>query len=233
MNSALTTANIRDILTRGNWFSGLNDHLQQQLFKLGKQIKLQSGERLFSRGDQPCGLYAVLSGNIRITGTGINGKEAILTLVEAPQWFGEIALFDNQARTHDAMAESSCLLWNIPQNKLTDLLYQHPEYWQDFGKLLTHKLRLAFQLIEDVALLPALPRLARRLLIMGEESGPGNMCLSIPQEVLGSMLGISRQTTNQILKELEQKGIIRLARSQIEILDPARLQQIAGNMLSA
>ena len=41
------------------------------------------------------------------------------------------------------------------------------------------------------------------------------------------MLAISRQTTNQILKELETQGILRLAYGGIEIIDLARLRQQA------
>ena len=47
----------------------------------------------------------MVEGAIRISAVSENGKEALLILVEAPHWFGEIALFDGQARTHDAYAE--------------------------------------------------------------------------------------------------------------------------------
>jgi CRP-like cAMP-binding protein len=51
--------------------------------------------------------------------------------------------------------------------------------------------------------------------------------LHLPQEQLALMLAISRQTTNQILKELEAQGIVRLTYGEIEILDLPRLRQAA------
>ena len=42
------------------------------------------------------------------------------------------------------------------------------------------------------------------------------------------MLSLSRQTTNQILKSLQQEGALRLGYGEIEILDPARLQALTS-----
>jgi DNA-binding CsgD family transcriptional regulator len=41
----------------------------------------------------------------------------------------------------------------------------------------------------------------------------------ISQSELGSMLSLSRQTTNQILMDLQQRGVLRLAYGRIEVLD--------------
>jgi CRP-like cAMP-binding protein len=80
-----------------------------------------------------------------------------------------------------------------------------------------------------MSLLPAAPRLARRLLLIAENYGEGEprRALHLPQEQLALMLAISRQTTNQILKELEAQGIVRLTYGEIEILDLPRLRQAA------
>ena len=59
------------------------------------------------------------------------------------------------------------------------------------------------------------------------ESSHSRRVLQLPQEQLALMLAISRQTTNQILKELQAQGIVQLAYGEIEILDLQRLQQAA------
>ena len=72
--------------------------------------------------------------------------------------------------------------------------------------------------------------LGTRLLQMAEgygESSHSRRVLQLPQEQLALMLAISRQTTNQILKELQAQGIVQLAYGEIEILDLQRLQQAA------
>lgn len=225
-----TAHRYRTRLQDGHWFGALPGALQEALLAAAQVQRLDAGQRLFRRGDPPSGLYAVVEGAMRIGAVSQDGKEALLTLVEPPYWFGEIALFDGQPRTHDAFAEGPCTLLLVPQAALLALLERQPQYWRDFALLMSHKLRLAFIALEQMSLLPAAPRLARRLLMIAENYGEGEprRVIHLAQEQLALMLAISRQTTNQILKELQAQGIVRLAYGEIEILDLDRLRQAAS-----
>ena len=216
-------------LREGHWFSALPASLQEVLLEAAQVQRLTAGQVLFRRGDKPCGLYAVVEGGMRIGAVSATGKEALLTLVEPPYWFGEISLFDGQPRTHDAFAEWPSTLLLVPQARLLTQLEQQPQYWREFALLMSHKLRLAFIALEEMSLLPAAPRLARRLLLIAENYGEGELrrVIHLPQEQLALMLAISRQTTNQILKELQAQGILRLTYGEIEILDVQRLREAA------
>jgi CRP/FNR family cyclic AMP-dependent transcriptional regulator len=217
-------------LQQGHWFAGLPGELQGALLGMAQVLQLEPGQRLFRRGDKPGGLYAVVEGAMRIGAVSESGKEALLTLVEPPYWFGEISLFDGLPRTHDAFAESASSLLLLPQGELLALLEAQPRYWRDFALLMSQKLRLAFIALEEMSLLPAAPRLARRLLLIAENYGEGEprRVLHLAQEQLALMLAVSRQTTNQILKELEAQGIVRLSYGEIEVLDLERLRRVAG-----
>lgn len=215
---------------RSLWFSQLPADLRQRLLVLARERQLSLHERLFARGDAPDGLYLVVEGRIRLTGTSETGREAMLALLGPPSWFGEIALFDGQVRTHDAWADSPCRLLHLPQAALLAMLAEQPHWWREFGLLLCQKLRLAFQVIEDAALLPPLVQLARRLLAMshgyGERDGQQRQ-LQVPQASLGQMLSLSRQTVNQLLGQLAEDGTLRLVRGGVEILNPERLARHA------
>lgn len=221
---------LRDTLHQGQWFAALPPALQQALLAQGKLLSLEAGQRLFSRGDAPSGLYAVLKGAMRVGSVGEDGREALLVLVEAPHWFGEIALFDDQPRTHDAIAEGASTLLHVSQTGLLALLDTHPAYWRDLALLMAHKVRLAFIALEEISLLPAAQRLARRLLLIaedyGETQGPRRL-IHLSQEQLAAMLAMSRQTANGVLKELQARGIVRLTYGEIEILDLQALRNAA------
>lgn len=220
----------RACLQGGHWFSALPTALQGALLAAAQVQRLDAGQRLFRRGDPPSGLYAVVEGAMRIGAVSASGKEALLTLIEAPYWFGEVSLFDGQPRTHDAFAEGASTLLLVPQAALLALLERQPQYWRDFALLMSQKLRLAFIALEQMSLLPAAPRLARRLLMIAENYGEGEprRVIHLAQEQLALMLAITRQTTNQILQELQAQGIVRLTYGEIEILDLARLRQAAS-----
>ncbi|WP_433738116.1 Crp/Fnr family transcriptional regulator [Pseudomonas putida] len=217
-------------LMRGQWFSHLPVSLQDSLLSVARVRQLSAGQCLFQRGDPPCGLYAVLEGAVRIGAVNEQGKEALLSLVEAPHWFGEICLFDGQARTHDAFAAGQCTLLHIPQPALLALLEQQPAHWRQLALLMSQKLRMTFINLEQLSLMPAPARLAHRLLMIAEGYGQldkPRRVLQLPQEQLAAMLSLSRQTTNQILRDLQGQGIIGLAYGEIEILDAQRLRALA------
>jgi CRP-like cAMP-binding protein len=220
----------RSRLMTGQWFSHLPVPFQDSLLVAARVRRLSPGQRLFKRGDPPCGLYAVLEGSVRIGAVSEQGKEALLSLVESPHWFGEICLFDGQPRTHDAFGTGHCILLRIPQTALLALLDKHPVYWRQLALLMSHKLRLTFISLEQLSLMPAPARLAHRLLMIAEgygETDSPRRVLQLPQEQLASMLSLSRQTTNQILKDLQGQGVVDLKYGEIEILDAERLRALA------
>mgnify|MGYP000903916897 CR=1 FL=1 len=224
-------------LQSGRWFHQLPHDFAAQLLALAQPRVLHAGEALFHRGDAPCGLYALVRGAISISGVGgqrDQARAALLTLLEPPSWFGEISLFDGAPRTHDAHATESSTVLQVPHERLLAWLQAHPVHWHSLALLLTDKLRIAFIAMEELALLPAHQRLARRLVLMAEGYGQwsdgsrSRRVLEVSQEQLALMLAISRQTTNQILQELQSRGLLRVQRGEVEILDLPALRQL-GN----
>jgi CRP/FNR family cyclic AMP-dependent transcriptional regulator len=213
----------REQLRAGRWYRGLPVELQDRLLAGASLRPLAAEERIFLRGDPPSGLFAVLDGGVRVTSMAAGGKEALLTLIEPPSWFGEIAVFDGLERTHDAIAEGETTVLQVPQSALDTILAAEPRYWRDLALLMAHKLRLLFVVLEEASALPIAVRLARRLLSMAEGYGEWHdrqsRVVEVKQEQLAAMLSTSRQTANQVLKRLEAKKIIRLTYGEIEILD--------------
>lgn len=230
--SSWLTQDIVDLLRKDIWFGSLPPELETRLIQMGSPRRLQHGEHLFSRGDAPDGMYAVLEGALRVSGVTEAGKEAILAIVEPPGWFGEIALFDQLPRTHNVMAEGPTRVMHVPMRGLTALLAEAPHFWHNFGVLMAFKLRLAFIGMEDLALLPAEGRLARRLLMLAhsspEAAEPGSITLALSQAQLGMMLSLSRQTTNQVLQSLQEQGVVQVSYGRVEVLDIDRLMAVAG-----
>ncbi|MFM0211943.1 Crp/Fnr family transcriptional regulator [Paraburkholderia sediminicola] len=230
MTASFSSNELATLLERSAWFRSAPAAMQAKLIEAGRVERLAAGERLFTRGDSDDGLYCVLDGLVRIGAASSGGKEALLAIIEPANWFGEIALFDNRPRTHDAYAERDSELFHVPRAALAALLERTPAYWHAFGLLLTQKLRLAFDAIEEAALLPAAPRVARRLLLMAGGYGePGALrrVLKVPQEDLAMMLALSRQTINQVLKQFEAQGALKLGYAEIEIADVQKLSALA------
>ncbi len=202
-----------------SWYNRLNTPHQQQLAALARPRLLQAGEFLFHRGDAFCGIYGVCSGQLQISGLQQDGSEALLAFLFAGDWFGEIAFFDQQARTHDVRACQPTRLWQLPKTALQQLVQQDAQWWLLLGQLLTDKLRQTFLALEQQASFSAAERLAHRLWLWSAQQP----LLQVSQEQLAQSLGISRQTCNQLLRPLLQTGCIRLHYRAVEVVDRAAL----------
>lgn len=231
------TQHFLPVLKAGRWYAQLPPELAQALLRMARLRQLQAGEALFLRGDPPCGLYAVVAGAIRISGQSggrDDAREALLAVLPPPQWFGEITVFDGATRTHHAHAAQASTLLQVPQTQLLAWLKEHPQHWRELALLMADKLRLAFMAMEEQTVLSAPQRLTRRLIGMaqgygmqGGKSGTHRV-LAVTQQELALMIGVSRQTTNEILKDLEAQGLLQVRRGQVEITDLSALRALGA-----
>ena len=222
-----------ELLLRNRWFRGLPTDAINEMVAMARLKRMDDGQRLHAQGDLPDGLYGVSTGTIRVSSTGADGREALLTVLAPGNWFGEISLFDGLPRTHDAHAMGNTELLFIPRREFHQLLARRPELYPHFMQLLCRRLRLSFNMLEDSALLPLPARLAKRLLMHAQYYGDVStanerLSIQLSQETLGLMLNSSRQSINRLLKQFEQAGWVQIQYSQISILDDQALTRIAN-----
>lgn len=228
-----TSDPVLPVLQQDRWFSGLDIDFQQALQHASKTRALRHRERLFARGDACDGLYAVVEGAICVTAVSEAGKELMLTRVSPPMWFGEISVLDGEPRTHDAVADGETRVLHVPQAALQKMLDDDPRRFGALARLVTGKLRLAFDVLEDLAALPLTARLARRLVLLAERHGARVLpdvddgappTLEVTQEQLAAMLHSTRQSINSALKSLEQQGLVQLSYGGVVLVDVAGLR---------
>lgn len=231
VRSAAITPDQLAALRRSEWFGTLEPGFQRAVLASSRVMVLDAGEAVFHRGDPCDGIYCVLSGAVRFGAVSPSGRESVVALVEGPEWFGEIALFDGGVRTHDVWVDVASTVLHLPMRHLRRILADHPGGWQQLGALLVRKLRVALSLLEDLALEPPQVRLARCLINLlegyGQRKAEPPYRVRVSQERLGSMLSLSRQTVNELLRQLEEETIVQCQRGGVRIVDPDRLREIA------
>jgi len=209
-------------LQTDDWFAACPHALQQQLLGLARWRRLAPDEPLFARGGDADGLCCVAAGALRIGAHDAEGQAAVLAYLEPYQWFGEISMIDSLPRTHDAVADVASQVLVVPRADLLAWLDTHPVYWRDMARLACRKLRVAFVVLEELAQLPLEERVLRRLQLLAMGYGSRDVArrrVRVAQDVLARMLGVSRQSTNKALKQLEARGALRLHYGEIELLD--------------
>jgi CRP-like cAMP-binding protein len=153
--------------------------------------------------------------------------------VEPGTWFGDIALFDGLPRTHDANAHGETTLLVVRKADFKELLAQHVELYDALLRLNCRRLRLLFDVVEDLNTRPLASRLAKQILLLarsyGVEQGEEvRIGLQLAQEDLAQLLGASRQRVNQELKGFERDGAVRIEPTRLVVLSKSKLLGIAS-----
>jgi len=208
-------------------FGALGSGVIDQLSAHATSKLIKRGTTIFSKGDQGTCLYAVCSGQVKITVPSGEGKDAVFNLIVPGQIFGEIALLDGGQRTADAVAAKDCELLVIDRRNFIPLVHREPDIAIKLIEILCRRLRNTSQQVEDVIFLDLPARLAKALLRLAETDARDNKIL-ITQSELGQIIGVSREATNRQLRDWEKNRWVKLESGALVLLDPESIASLIG-----
>jgi CRP/FNR family cyclic AMP-dependent transcriptional regulator len=183
------------------------------------------GAYICHRGDRLEPWTGVVSGLIKLSTVSASGKAVTLAGVRAGGWFGEGSVLKNEPRQYDLVALRDTRMAQM--NRATFMwLYEHSMGFNHFlVRQFNERLGQFIALVEYDRMLDAPGRFARNIawLFNPALQPAGGATLDISQEELGQLCGVSRQVANKCLGILEEKGLLRLERGGITVLDLPRL----------
>ncbi len=185
-------------------------------------MTVPAGTVLFEE-HQPChGFPFVLEGGIRVVKTAANGRELPLYRVLPGQTciITSSCLLGRAHYNARGIAEQDTTLALLPRPQFDELLAE-PAFRDFVFELFAERIADLMQLVEEVAFRKLDQRLAGLLL------GKGRIVRATHQQ-LADELGSVREMVSRLLKGFAEQGLVRLAREQIEILDPAGLRRLSA-----
>lgn len=231
MISSYTPMMRRQLLSKHFLMSTMPQPALDDLVKFTTVARFEPHREIFSKGDPGDCLFGILTGRVRIFSTSPEGDEMLLNVLEAGELFGEIALLDGSTRTASAAAMEQADLMRIHRDHFLPYVRANPDLLLSMLTLLCNRLRWSSSMIEDTAFLPLPARLAKRLLMLGEHyRRPGTQDITVPlsQHELGSMVGVSRETTNKQLAIWRSAGIVETAPRTVIIRNSEALRELIG-----
>lgn len=234
MDEPILNIEEREAINSGRWFSTLSPSLRHDILRCAYVKRFRNGALICARGDPPEEWIACAKGAVRVSSTSISGKQVTLTYVEPGIWFGDVAIFDGDRRTHDAYAHGECTVLCVARADLMKILSQHVELYEAMLRLHARRIRQLYGLVEDLNTLPLRARLAKQLLHLVRSYGVANLSnskemrisLHLAQEELAQLLGASRQRVNQELKTMEREESIRIEPGGLIVRNSEALMRI-------
>lgn len=215
-------------------FASLDNEACSAIAQEMREVNFNSGQVIFSRGDDGKDAYLVAKGRVRLSVLTAEGRELSFAHAEEGSLFGEIAMLDGGQRTADATAASKVSAFSLSRAAFERLRAAHPEISDAMLHFLCKRLREADQQLEAIALCPIEVRLARFFLAAvrakaGDE--PEDDQVEIPftmsQSELALLIGASRPKVNTALSLLESNGAIKRSGGAI-LCSVFELEDIAG-----
>jgi CRP/FNR family cyclic AMP-dependent transcriptional regulator len=229
---SVNKATLKAVLGRNDWFAGLGGELADGILELGR-IRRLNDSLIYSADDVADGVFAPISGQVRMTRVFNSGQPAYLLIASPGAWFGISAAMDGKPYGHDAAAIGGTVIFHLTRERMKTLIGGRVENYAAFANLLANYFRVAIDTLIAQRNRRPLQILAHELLRLAERHGRRGesgvrIDLRLSQEDLAVMIGVGRQTINRLLKTLEQDGAATLNYASITIQSLEALARIRG-----
>jgi CRP/FNR family transcriptional regulator, cyclic AMP receptor protein len=178
----------------------------------GENISFPAKSVVFAQGDDAGALFNIRKGQIKLSVVSNSGKEAVIALLNAGDYFGEGCLAGQPLRMSTATAMTACQISRIPRATVASLLETDSIFSSELlTYMLTRTIRIEEDLIDQL-FNSSEKRLARTLLLLanfGKEGKPETVIPKISQEVLAEMIGTTRSRVSFFMNKFRRMGFIK------------------------
>jgi CRP-like cAMP-binding protein len=184
-----------------------------------------AGHVVFREGDESDTCYVVRAGHARALREHADGRTLTLARFGPGDFFGELAMFDDERRsaTVEAMEDVEALA--ILGRDMRRLLREHPEIAMKLVVALGRRLRATNERLARQSFQTVQSRVATVLAqLAAEAGGERDVLVTATQAEVAQLAGSSRESASRFLAVLERAGLIDQGRGRIVVHDPAALQ---------
>ena len=174
-------------------------------------LRFRAGGEIYAQGDAADAIYFLQEGKIKITVTAENGKEAVLSIVDAGDFFGEGCLNGQPLRMATVTAMTDCAVMRIDKATMLAELHDEPNFAEMFIAHLVHRNSRIEEDLVDQLFNSSEKRLARTLLLLanfGKEGKPEPILAKISQETLAEMIGTTRSRISFFMNKFRRLGLV-------------------------
>lgn len=178
----------------------------------GRSIsKYHKDQRIYAQGDLADAVFYIQSGKVKVCVMSEQGKEAVVALHGAGDFFGEGCLTAQPLRLATVYAMASSTIMRLQKASVIRVLAEEPTFADKFiAHLLARNARVEEDLVDQL-FNSSEKRLARALLLManfGKEPKPDPVIAKISQETLAEIVGTSRSRVSTFMNKFRKLGFI-------------------------
>jgi CRP-like cAMP-binding protein len=200
-----------------------------KLFEKAVRMKLPKGSTVFSAAENSQGVFIIECGWVKISRISNEGRESVVGCIRNPKeiiGLAEVLLDKN--RTCNAVAITDIEIGFLRKEDFYNIIKEDFSISLKIMRLLAERMREAEENVHNLSSKYVSKRLASFLYKASFKWGVDDfdgikIPLNLTHEEIAQVVGTSRQTTTKALNMLQKRGIIKLEKKQIKILDVKKL----------
>jgi CRP-like cAMP-binding protein len=219
-----------DVLRKIPIFQSLSDVQIAKLARLTTLRLCRKDEVIFYEDEEGDFFFVILKGRVKVTLLGIPdrftrgyGREVVLSVLGPGDFFGEMALVDNEPRSATAVAIEESELLCLHRIDFQSSLADWRGVVQALLRSLTARLRRANHQLATLAIVDGYGRVARAILDMARETGrrgkDGRITMKkVSPARIADNVGTPRETVTRMMADLKKQGLIQVGKDQLVVL---------------
>jgi CRP-like cAMP-binding protein len=197
----------------------------------GRLRRYAKGERIFHEGDDPGGVVAIVSGQVRVSVMGVGGREVLLRFSTPGELVGEVAAIAGGPRMATVTAVGSVEAIAMRPADFQRFVADHPRLTPLVFERMAALLANANRQLVDFATRDVTARIARRLLELAQQGGQQDetgvrITLPLSQDELASWTGASREAVSRSLHLLRELGWVETGRRELKVVNIEGLRSL-------
>jgi len=238
--AGMRSAEVVELLARVPVLSTLDGEDLERIADLAVPRAFEPGQVVFREGDASDTCYIVRSGRARAVREHQGGRTITLATFGPGEFFGELALFEDERRSATVEAIEPCSVVAVLGPDMRRLMIEHPGISARLVIALGRRLRETNERLSRQSFQTVQSRVAVVLSELvaqeqrepgtstGEPSGethPKDVQVTATQADLAQLAGSSRESASRFLAVLERAGVISQGRGRLVVHDPEALKQ--------
>jgi len=176
-----------------------------------KVLQYRGSQKIYSQGDPATSVMYLQKGSVKLSVVNAVGKEAVVAILGAADFFGEGCLAGQRTRMGTATAITPAAILVIEKSEMMRVLHAEQALSDRFmSYVLSRNIRIEEDLIDQL-FNSSEKRLARTLLLLaryGKESQPQKMLPNVSQQMLAGMIGTTRSRVNFFMNKFRKLGFV-------------------------
>lgn len=187
-------------------------------------VRIPAGQDVFVQGDRVAGIALLLSGVVRVYKIAENGREITLYRFGLGESCIQTANAILSGQTFPAIAtvEQDAEAVIIPSEDFQSWVERFDPWRRFVFDLLSNRLSSVMEIVEEVAFRRMDERVAGLLLDSSRRGNP----IHTTHQTIAAELGSSREVISRLLGDFSARGLVRVGRGEVEVLDAEGLEDL-------